>query len=101
MKKSIIRYGTELRIFDNGGKTYDRYTIVPPRYASGEREKGRLWCAILSSSDPFHPLGFGQFCSVMVGSHLGKRIHWDELPGQVKQFATQSFPEYSIEKDKE
>lgn len=94
MKSTVIRYGTELRVYDNGGKTFDRYTILPPRYAKGYKERNGLWEAIGSSECPFHPQGFGMHIAAAAGYHLGKRIHWDTLPASVKQFAKQSFPEY-------
>lgn len=89
------RYGTVLRCFDNGGKTWDRYTVFPPRWAKGYKEDGRLWCCIASDEHPFHPQGFGQHTGGIPGPHLGKRVHWDKLPVDVQRFATQSFPEYA------
>lgn len=83
------------RIYDNGGKSFDRYTIIPPRWAKEYRERGWLWACIGASESPFHPQGFGQHCSAMPGSHLGKRIAWDQLPVGVQQFARQSFPEFA------
>lgn len=87
------RYGCALRIYDNGGKTADRYTCIPPRWAKGYRDRG-LWEAIGASGHPFHPLGFGQYCTAAPGPHLGRRIHWDRLPPDVQTFARQSFPGY-------
>lgn len=106
-----------LLILDNGGETYDRYTIV-------DKTTGDM---IGANDTPFHPLGFGQFCgnvadnywSVAYGSgwrntvdtqalenklikfavnhfkndcsHVGKPIKWEQLPADVQKFATQSF----------
>lgn len=39
-------------VLDNGGQTYDRFTII-------NKENGDMFGA---SSDPFHPMGFGQYC---------------------------------------
>lgn len=39
-------------VFDNGGETCDRYTIL-------DKKTGDIWGA---STNPFHPLGFGQYC---------------------------------------
>jgi len=92
------RYGTQLRIYDNGGRSCDRYTIIPPRWAPHHyRETCRHWQALASDADPFHPQGFGQHVTAVPGPHLGRRIRWDELPRKVQQFARQSFPEYSPE----
>lgn len=42
----------KLFILDNGGETLDRYTII-------NEETGDM---IGASEQPFHPLGFGQYC---------------------------------------
>lgn len=95
--KITERYGTVLRCYDNGGKTLDRYTIVPPRWAKEYRERitPRLFSSIGSSANPFYALGFGQHVSAMPGPHLGKRVHWRDLPADVQKFARDSFPEYA------
>lgn len=102
--------------FDNGGETFDRYTIL--NTADGEM--------IGASERPFHPLGFGQCCGNVASNywitaygagwrrgcnekllrkrikfavehfladcaHIGRRIDFDLLPEQVQQFAAQSF----------
>lgn len=91
------RYGTTLRCYDNGGRTLDRYTIIPPRWA-GEQYRERapfLWQAIGASACPYHPQGFGMHCSAAPGSHLGKRVHWRTLPADVQRFAREAFPEFA------
>lgn len=93
MTTIVERYGCVLRIYDNGGATCDRYTIVPPRWAHGYRDR-QYWEAIASSREPFHPQGFGQGCLVVPGPHLGRRIHWDNLPRDVRKFARDTFPQY-------
>lgn len=47
-------------IFDNGGKTCDRYTII-----LGD---GEMFCA---SQNPFEPNGFGQYCGNVVEAVFG------------------------------
>jgi len=44
--------GKEVFIFDNGGETFDRFSIIV-------KEDAMIFGA---SCHPFHPLGFGQFC---------------------------------------
>lgn len=97
MSKTMERYGTVLRVYDNNGRSFDRFTIIPPKSATEYRENPVSWVAIGASVDPFHPQGFGMFCTAMPGHHLGKRIHWDQLPEKVKQFAREAFPEYAPE----
>jgi hypothetical protein len=90
------RYGTVLRVYDNRGRTCDRYTIIPPRWAGAEyREHAGLWQAIGANDTPFHPQGYGQHVSATPGPHLGRRVRWDELPRDVQRFARMSFPEFA------
>ena len=100
--KITERYGTVLRCYDNGGRSFDRYTILPPRWAVEHVARyrvgvGALWVAIGSSAHPFHPQGFGQHWEAVAGPHLGRRVRWDTLPADVQKFARQSFPEYAPE----
>ena len=65
-----------VRIYDNGGKTADRYTVV---FMAQPQSRG-LYSCISMSEQPFHPQGVGQHCSAMPGSHLGKRVALSQLP---------------------
>ena len=65
-----------VRIYDNGGRTFDRYTAV----YRDQPEHGGCFAARGMSANPFHPQGFGQMGAAMDGSHLGKRIRFDDLP---------------------
>lgn len=105
--KITERYGTVLRCYDNGGRSGDRYTIIPPRWAHGyrnSRENGwapgtddwRCFDGLASSSKPFDPQGIGMHVSkIMPGKHLGKRVKWTDLPEDVQRFARDNFPEYA------
>lgn len=96
MTISSMRYGTVLRIYDNGGETLDRYTFIPPRWAREYRERNPGdWTAAAASEQPFHPQGFGQWTTAVPGHHLGKRIKWKDLPEDVQKFARQMFPEFA------
>lgn len=85
-------------VFDNNGETFDRFTII-------DKTTGEM---IGASSNPFHPQGFGQHCGNILLSKpqstikerinefkkygsLGKVIDFATLPGDVQQFAKQSF----------
>lgn len=74
-----------VRIYDNGGKTVDRYTVIfmDQFYTDSDAHRApfrRLHDALGMSAEPFAPHGIGQHTSGMPGSHLGKRITFDELP---------------------
>lgn len=76
MKIEILN-NQKIRCYDNQGKTIDRYTVIyldqPERHYLGKIYNGRGM-----SIDPFH--GVGQMVSAAVGSHLGKRIAFKDLP---------------------
>ena len=67
-----------VRCYDNGGETIDRYTAVyldQPIHG-----KLSVFEARAMNESPFHPQGFGQMTSAMLGSHLGKKIAFKSLP---------------------
>ena len=74
-----------VKIYDNGGKTYDRYTAV---YLDQPESPG-LFSARGMSENPFHPQGFGQYCIAAPGKHLGKRIKFEELPKDCQKLVLQ------------
>jgi hypothetical protein len=82
MPNGIPKY---LRIYDNGGETFDRYTIVFTR----KRFNGEF-VIIGASGEPCHPQGFYQHCNAEqlpdrpVYSHLGKPIEFIDLPHDLK-----------------
>lgn len=65
-----------LIIFDNGGESFDRFTII-------EKKSGEM---IGASLGPFHPQGFGQHCGNVawdyftrtVGSNYMRRMERDD-----------------------
>jgi len=64
-------------VYDNGGKTADRYTIFLDGSVYG------------MDNHPFHPQGFGQYVGeaselAPPGPHLGKKISVKKLPDDVK-----------------
>lgn len=75
-----------IRIYDNGGKTFDRYTVV---YMDYPERQHNTFAAVGMNSEPFHPQGFGQHCTAMPGRHLGKRISFEELPKDCQKLVLQ------------
>lgn len=93
--EAFKRYGTNLRIYDNGGKTFDRFTILPPRHARQYREgKPGTWSGIGSSLDPYHPQGFGMWITASPGHWLGVRVRISDVSESVVRFIRASFPEF-------
>jgi hypothetical protein len=76
----------EVRIYDNGGKTLDRYTAV---YMDEPENRPGTFSARAMSRDPFHPQGFGCSTTAMPGRHLGKRIKFNECPPDVRELILQ------------
>jgi hypothetical protein len=75
--------------YDNGGTSYDRYTIV---YTGRYRHKtGGSFLHVGCSAYPFHPQGFGQHgesnqqIDYPTYGHLGKKIRFEALPNDVRK----------------
>lgn len=80
-----------LRCYDNGGKTADRYTILPPRWASKGWRWNEMWMGVGCNERPFHPQGIGGMVTAMAGRHLGKRVEFSSLPNDVRAYARTFF----------
>ncbi len=71
-------------IYDNGGETFDRFTVYLK--GKGAIERNGLRYAIGMSEKPFNPQGLGQHTIGMIGKHNGKRIAFDDLPADCQRF---------------
>ena len=68
------------KIFDNGGKTADRYTLLTEPF-----HFGKSCDAFGFSEDAGNPQGFNQYVgAVYEGADLGEEINFDSLPDEVK-----------------
>ena len=80
-----------IRVYDNGGKTFDRYTVVYTR--TGHHEYVGL------SERPFHPQGFCQHgendspIDYPRYGHIGKKISFEDLPNDCKLVVFQDYEE--------
>jgi len=63
-------------VYDNQGKSLDRYTVVLHEFADIEKH----YTCLAMSSHPTHPQGFGQHSSCRMGKHMGRRINFIDLP---------------------
>ena len=68
-------------IYDNGGKTFDRYTVV---FDEPANRTGTLLTCLGLSHNPEHPQGFSQFCSGQDGDRLGRKIPFEDLPKNIQ-----------------
>ncbi len=98
-----------VRCYDNGRKTSDRYTVCfTGRYRKGCGYKRTQFEYVLMSSNPFHPQGFGQHgwsdTQIDVNkwgfaptfgrkNHLGKRIHFKDLPADCQKLVLRDYKE--------
>jgi len=85
-----------IRVFDNGGKTFDRYTVV---YTHAQSFGLRGYTAgVGMSENPFHPQGFGQHFeykkSEYDGKSGGKRITFKELPENCQKLVLDDYKGY-------
>lgn len=64
-------------IYDNGGKTYDRFTFV-----LSEKEGNSLWSCLATCATG---RGFSQFSTCAKGSHLGKKLTWSKVPAELQR----------------
>jgi hypothetical protein len=76
----------QIKIFDNGGRSFDRYTVIYPKQKYElPYHKGAYYPYIAMSEHPMHPQGFGQHGELQPPGRygfkcLGKRITFDDLP---------------------
>lgn len=81
-----------IRCYDNGGQSYDRYTVVFTK-----KKHGGEFVYLGMSEYPHHPQGFGQhgYSETLIDkpsySHLGKRIRFNDLPTDCKALVMQDY----------
>lgn len=80
-----------VRVYDNGGESIDRYTVVFSQLRTG-------WCYYLAMNGaPFHPQGFCQSGEAPLAidyptyGHLGKKITFDALPEACQRAVMQDY----------
>lgn len=69
-------------IYDNGGKTWDRYTVIPEPLQT--EMKDVVLCLGLSD-DPTTAVGYSQWGACKIGKHLGRKIKLENLPEHVQK----------------
>jgi hypothetical protein len=85
---------TIIGVYDNEGKTFDRYSIV------FKKEDGYKFSDILGlSHNPDSPQGFSQFGYGFKGNHLGKKIPLDTLPKNIKEHISRRCSPYLFQED--
>ena len=89
-----------IRVYDNGGKTFDRYTVSFTKKAITNIHKDRWFMYVGMSSNPFDPQGFGQHgespnqpVDRPTYGHLGKKIKFEDLPENCQKLVMQDYLE--------
>lgn len=79
MANTIQEVVDNITIYDNGGKTLDRYSVVLNNYRRKSTVNGNTVtlyeCLSLNEAGN----GFSQFCEAVKGRHLGKKVNFNEL----------------------
>ena len=81
--------GHQIACYDNGGKTIDRYTVV---YLDEPERAVNTFAAVGMNAEPFHPQGFGQHTTAMLGRHLGRRVALSTLPADCQKLVARDCP---------
>lgn len=71
-----------IAIYDNGGKSLDRYTIY---FDTKFDVAGKLNDCLAVSDNCNSPLGFSQFAGGQLGPHNGVKIPFRKLPEHVQK----------------
>jgi hypothetical protein len=92
MPNGIPRY---VRCYDNGGESFDRYTVV---YTGNYKKSSFEYVGM--SANPFHPQGFGQHGESELQpidrpsyGHLGKKIKFTDLPEDCQKLVLRDYKE--------
>ena len=74
-------------IYDNGGKTFDRYTVVfdSSRIDYRCKEYKLIYDCLCLSDNPEHPTGVSMWGECTIGKHLGKKITLKSLPKHIQE----------------
>lgn len=83
--------GHPIKVYDDGGKTLDRYTVVFMDQSAHSFICGRSFVCLGMNAAPFHPQGFCQHSQARIGSHLGKRIEFAALPEDCQKAVRQEW----------
>ena len=83
-----------LAVYDNGGKSVDRYTVV---YEPYDLDGLLVFARVDMSGSPFHPQGVCQHSEGSIrrwGFYMGRVIAFEELPADCQQVV-----EHDLEED--
>lgn len=75
-------------IYDNGGETLDRYTVVfnSSRIDYRHKEYTLVYDCLCLSDNPEHPTGVSMWCECNIGKHLGNKVTLKSLPKHIQEY---------------
>ena len=83
-----------IRCYDNGGETWDRYTVV---FTGRYRGRRGQFMHVGMDHKPYHPQGFCQHgfnysqIDYPTYGHLGKKISFDDLPADCQELVLSDY----------
>lgn len=77
------------RIYDNGGRSVDRYTVYYTEFRYVGRRPLKMFECVGMNAYPFSPAGFGQHSEGTLGRHNGKAIKFRDLPKDCQKLVLQ------------
>lgn len=85
----------QYHVYDNGGKTADRYTVFTHADHKYGKEHGNRQGADALGMDehPTHPQGFSQMTTAKPGAHLGKKIAFHSLAPHLQKHVKERLSE--------
>lgn len=89
----------QIKCYDNGGKSYDRYAVVFAEKINGS------YVFVGMSSNPNRPMGFAMCdqsdnrIDIPSYSHLGRRVDFEKLPNDCQVWVKQIYEELHCAKN--
>jgi len=86
-----------VRVYDNGGESFDRYTVV---FTGNYKGRNGICNYLAMSEHPTHPQGFGQHgdspqvIDKPTYGHLGKKITFNDLPPDCQKVVIADYKDY-------
>lgn len=77
-------------VYDNGGKTADRWTVVSKSDLKNKQPNGMVDMLSLSEN-PNSPQGVSMWGEGQAGDHLGKKVKFSSLPKEVQKHITMRY----------
>jgi hypothetical protein len=78
-----------IKCYDNGGASLDRFTIVYLDKPHGKFHESRAMC-----HEPKHPCGVSLYVVTLDGQHLGTEVKFEDLPKDCQAIVNEDLTQY-------